>query len=192
MICPPARLHILKVVCARLRTEGSFDLQASARSRCLRYIVGFGISTAAFHDDCPCSLQTIAHLTPGFVGADLEAISKEASTIAVKRIISRNDLAGSQVSTQPCACPAHVFTRVCFFRSFPVYAAHGALPRRLCLMTPRCKELTRPQPAMRMTWQLLTMPVWLLAIARKWRTHRARLQTTRRCRITCRRSSSSP
>jgi hypothetical protein len=31
------------------------------------------------------------------VGADLEAISKEASTIAVKRIISRNDLAGSQV-----------------------------------------------------------------------------------------------
>ena len=28
-----ARLHILKVVCARLRTEGAFDLQASP-SRC--------------------------------------------------------------------------------------------------------------------------------------------------------------
>lgn len=192
IIFPPARLHILKVVCARLRTEGSFDLQASACSRCLRCRVGFGINTAAFRDGCPCSLQTIAHLTPGFVGADLEAISKEASTIAVKRIINRNDLAGSQVSTQPCSCPVHSFTRVCSFRSFPVYAAPGALPRRLCLMITRCKELTPPHPAMPMPSQLLMIPAWLLAIPRNWRTHRARLQTTRRCRTTCRRSSSSP
>jgi SpoVK/Ycf46/Vps4 family AAA+-type ATPase len=55
----------------------------------------------------PAPAQAIAHLTPGFVGADLEAISKEASTIAVKRIIHRSSLSGSQVSSA-----AHHATRM--------------------------------------------------------------------------------
>ncbi len=85
-----ARLHILKVVCSQLRTEGSFDLQVQA----LHYT--HSPPPAAFPHPPPAA-QAIAHLTPGFVGADLEAISKEASTIAVKRIINRNSLSGSQV-----------------------------------------------------------------------------------------------
>ena len=100
----PARLHILKVVCARLRTEGAFDLQASL-SRCPPHSrqkhrhpsVSFSNCVSVSFSNCVCE-QEIAHLTPGFVGADLEAISKEASTIAVKRIINRSDLAGSQAS----------------------------------------------------------------------------------------------
>ncbi len=90
MFFSAARLHILKVVCSQLRTEGSFDLQVQS----LDYT--YFAPPAAFPHPPPAA-QAIAHLTPGFVGADLEAISKEASTIAVKRIINRSSLSGSQV-----------------------------------------------------------------------------------------------
>lgn len=53
-----ARLSILRVLTARLRLAGDFDLKAIARA------------------------------TPGYVGADLAAVGKEAAAIAVNRIFS--------------------------------------------------------------------------------------------------------
>lgn len=54
-----ARARILEVMAKRLRLEGSFDFKQVARN------------------------------TPGFVGADLQALTKEAAAIAVKRILSK-------------------------------------------------------------------------------------------------------
>jgi hypothetical protein len=56
-----ARARILSVLSRKLRLEGSFDF------------------------------KRIARRTPGFVGADLAALSKEAAAIAVKRIFSSKD-----------------------------------------------------------------------------------------------------
>jgi len=53
-----ARVRILSVLSRKLRVEGSFDL------------------------------KRIARRTPGFVGADLAALSKEAAALAVKRVFS--------------------------------------------------------------------------------------------------------
>lgn len=53
-----ARARILSVLSRKLRLEGSFDF------------------------------KRIARRTPGFVGADLAALSKEAAALAVKRIFS--------------------------------------------------------------------------------------------------------
>jgi ribosome biogenesis ATPase len=54
----PARSRILKVISSKLRMSGDFDF------------------------------DLIAQLTPGYVGADLTAIAKEAASIAVNRIFS--------------------------------------------------------------------------------------------------------
>lgn len=54
----PARARILKVICSKLRLSGDFDF------------------------------DLIASNTPGYVGADLQAIAKEAASIAVNRIFS--------------------------------------------------------------------------------------------------------
>lgn len=52
----PARARILRVLCKKLRLDGDFDF------------------------------ETLGRRTPGFVGADLVALTKEAATIAVNRI----------------------------------------------------------------------------------------------------------
>lgn len=56
-----ARARILSVLSRKLRLEGSFDF------------------------------KRIARRTPGFVGADLAALSKEAAALAVKRIFSSKE-----------------------------------------------------------------------------------------------------
>ncbi|GMH42226.1 hypothetical protein BSKO_10145 [Bryopsis sp. KO-2023] len=60
-----ARMRILSVMCKKLRLEGNFDFGAVARK------------------------------TPGFVGADLEALAKEAAAVAITRIFS--DLESNKV-----------------------------------------------------------------------------------------------
>ena len=59
-----ARARILSVIAGKLRLEGDFDFHALAR------------------------------LTPGYVGADLHALTKEAAVIAVHRIFSSLDIRG--------------------------------------------------------------------------------------------------
>jgi ribosome biogenesis ATPase len=62
-----ARVRIMKVIAGKLRLEGAFDF------------------------------KTIAKKTPGFVGADLQALTTEAAAVAVKRIftgLNLGDLAG--------------------------------------------------------------------------------------------------
>lgn len=67
LLCVPgipdenARARILSVLSRKLRLEGSFDF------------------------------KRIARRTPGFVGADLAALSKEAAALAVKRIFSSKE-----------------------------------------------------------------------------------------------------
>jgi SpoVK/Ycf46/Vps4 family AAA+-type ATPase len=102
MFFSSARLHILKVVCSQLRTEGAFDLQVYA----LRSTTLCPTHSPTCSPHAAALTQAIAHLTPGFVGADLEAISKEASTIAVKRIIHRGSLSGTQVGRDTHAAVA--------------------------------------------------------------------------------------
>lgn len=75
-----ARARILSVLSRKLRLEGSFDF------------------------------KRIARRTPGFVGADLAALSKEAAALAVKRILSgKEERFGTSVRIHFCCCMMAVY-----------------------------------------------------------------------------------
>ena len=73
----------MQVLSKRLRLSGDFDFQA------------------------------IAKLTPGFVGADLAALLKEAAAIAVTRIFKHLETAAQQPPSAGAAAPSLVNPHRC-------------------------------------------------------------------------------